>query len=75
MVTKTKNFNINYSFILFNKIASDGGNLDATCILANCYENGTGVEKNLEEAIRLCKFASNGGNSDATNILALLLKL
>ena len=41
---------------------------------AICYKNSEGVEKNLDEAIRLYKIASNGGNLDATNKLALLLK-
>lgn len=46
----------------------DGG---AICALAQCYENGIGVDEDAEKAMELYKEAANRGNAEAQRHLAL----
>lgn len=46
---------------------------DAQVKLANCYEQGLGVETNRNEAMTLYLKASSGGNAKATNAIGLYL--
>lgn len=48
------------------------GDIDALYTLGTYYENGTGVHKNIDKALKIYKFASNFSNTDAISALCRL---
>lgn len=52
--------------------SSEQGNIKAFCNLAICYEEGTGVEKNLKTAIAYYRKAANQGDKFAEEKLMKL---
>jgi len=53
--------------------SANQGNSDAQNNLAVCYQNGDGVEEDMNKAIKLYTLSANQGNSKAQNNLAVLL--
>ena len=51
-------------------LSANQGNADAILRLAECYELGNGVEKNVEKAIALYQKVANQGRVDAMYLLA-----
>ena len=52
--------------------AAEQGDADAQCNLGMCYEDGDGVEKDLQKAIEWYTKAANQGNTNAKQALARL---
>lgn len=53
------------------KVAAQYGNPDAGLALAQCYADGTYVQKDAIKAFRWYKMAAKGGNVDAQQMLAI----
>ncbi len=53
--------------------AMDGGDIEAICLLGQAYENGWGVEKNLEKAGELYEKAKSSGSVSAVKHLEEML--
>ena len=51
------------------KQSADAGNIKSQLELGKCYFNGTGVEKDLSEALKWYKKAAEMGDDDAQNLL------
>lgn len=53
------------------KTAAEHGNPSAQLALAQCYTDGTYVQKDAAKAFKWCKKAAKGGNVDAQQMLAI----
>ena len=54
------------------RLAVDQGYAEAQLLLGGCYEHGTGVVKDTQQAIKLYELSSQQGNRDARQALETL---
>lgn len=60
-------------FVGLYQYSANLGDADSQYLLGKCYENGIGVEENLDEALRLYQLAAEQNYAEAQDRLAVLM--